>query len=225
MLIQFVDFSVLLFDFRSVFFDASLRVEERLLDESGIGLLHVWETLDAEVLHDLFDLLLQVEHFGLEFCSLRRFWREREGARVGARVSSSVHYCRRFAGVQWNWKRERGHKRKAEKKRGRTMDTSFVVSAAFCAPVVTESQNDMAVFVAIAVWTEMVAFLVVSKTKEQGHARCFLTTRRAYLSTRPFFALEKKKRNVPLKGMNTKIRVGVDEGGVKYTLRVRLDEE
>jgi len=87
--------------------------------------------------------------------------------------------------------------RKAEKKRGRTMDTSFVVSAAFCAPVVTESQNDMAVFVAIAVWTEMVAFLVVSKTREQGHARCFLTTRRAYLSTRPFFALEKKKRNVP----------------------------
>ena len=70
LLIQFVDFSVLLFDFRSVFFDASLRVEERLLDESGIGLLHVWETLDAEVLHDLFDLLLQVEHFGLEFCSL-----------------------------------------------------------------------------------------------------------------------------------------------------------
>ncbi len=95
MLIQFVDFSVLLFDFRSVFFDASLRVEERLLDESGIGLLHVWETLDAEVLHDLFDLLLQVEHFGLEFCSLRRFWREREGARDGACVSSSVNYCRR----------------------------------------------------------------------------------------------------------------------------------
>jgi len=71
LLIQFVDFSVLLFDFRSVFFDASLRVEERLLDESGIGLLHVRETLDAKVLHDLFDLLLQVEHFGLEFCSLR----------------------------------------------------------------------------------------------------------------------------------------------------------
>ena len=70
LLIQFVDFSVLLFDFRSVFFDASLRVEERLLDESGIGLLHVRETLDAKVLHDLFDLLLQVEHFGLEFCSL-----------------------------------------------------------------------------------------------------------------------------------------------------------
>ena len=68
-------------------------------------------------------------------------------------------------------------RRKAGKKRGRTMDTSFVVSAAFCAPVVTESQNDMAVFVAIAVWTEMVAFLVVSKTREQGHARCFLTTR------------------------------------------------
>ena len=71
LLIQFVDFSVLLFDFRSVFFDASLRVEERLLDESGIGLLHVRETLDAKVLHDLFDLLLQVEHFGLEFCSLQ----------------------------------------------------------------------------------------------------------------------------------------------------------
>ena len=46
-----------------------------------------------------------------------------------------------------------------KKKRGRTMDTSFVVSAAFCAPVVTESQNDMAVLVAIAVWTEMVACL------------------------------------------------------------------
>ena len=76
LLIQFVDFSVLLFDFRSVFFDASLRVEERLLDESGIGLLHVRETLDAEVLHDLFDLLLQVEHFGLEFCSL-------QGAMIG----------------------------------------------------------------------------------------------------------------------------------------------
>ncbi len=46
------------------------------------------------------------------------------------------------------------------------MDTSFVVSAAFCAPVVTESQNDMAVFVAIAVWTEMVA-CGVSKAREQ----------------------------------------------------------
>ena len=37
------------------------------------------------------------------------------------------------------------------------METSFVVSAAFWAPVVTESQNDMAVFLAIRVWTEMVA--------------------------------------------------------------------
>ena len=115
-----------------------------------------------------------------------------------------------------NWKRERGHKRKAEKKRGRTMDTSFVVSAAFCAPVVTESQNDMAVFVAIAVWTEMVAFLVVSKTREQGHARCFLTTRRAYLSTRPFFALEKKKKCAFER--NTKILRLESKGGVKKTI-------
>jgi hypothetical protein len=45
---------------------------------------------------------------------------------------------------------------KREQKR-RTMETSFVVSAAFWAPVVTESQNDMAVFLAIRVWTEMVA--------------------------------------------------------------------
>lgn len=37
------------------------------------------------------------------------------------------------------------------------METSFVVSAAFWAPVVTESQNDMAVFLASIVWTEMVA--------------------------------------------------------------------
>jgi len=173
LLIQFVDFSVLLFDFRSVFFDASLRVEERLLDESGIGLLHVWETLDAEVLHDLFDLLLQVEHFGLEFCSLRRFWRER-----GCACWCVCQFQRKLLSLRGAMELEKGERtqQKAEKKRGRTMDTSFVVSAAFCAPVVTESQNDMAVFVAIAVWTEMVAFLVVSKTREQGHARCFLTT-------------------------------------------------
>ena len=63
----------------------------------------------------------------------------------------------------------RGQKR-MDKKRGRTMDTSFVVSAAFCAPVVTESQNDMAVFVAIAVWTEMVA-CGVSKAREQREER------------------------------------------------------
>lgn len=38
------------------------------------------EALDAKVLHDLFDLLLEVQHFGLEFCSLfsraRVFFRE-----------------------------------------------------------------------------------------------------------------------------------------------------
>ena len=175
MLIQFVDFSVLLFDFRSVFFDASLRVEERLLDESGIGLLHVWETLDAEVLHDLFDLLLQVEHFGLEFCSLRRFWRER-GCACWCACQFQRTLLSALRGGAMELEKGERTQRKAEKKRGRTMDTSFVVSAAFCAPVVTESQNDMAVFVAIAVWTEMVAFLVVSKTREQGHARCFLTT-------------------------------------------------
>ena len=82
------------------------------------------------------------------------------------------------------------------------MDTSFVVSAAFCAPVVTESQNDMAVFVAIAVWTEMVA-CGVSKAREQREERALFSddfTRRcskAYLSTRPFFANppSKKKKN------------------------------
>lgn len=53
-------------------------------------------------------------------------------------------------------KRETAKEQKREQKR-RTMETSFVVSAAFWAPVVTESQNDMAVFLAIRVWTEMVA--------------------------------------------------------------------
>lgn len=52
--------------------------------------------------------------------------------------------------------RETAKEQKREQKR-RTMETSFVVSAAFWAPVVTESQNDMAVFLAIRVWTEMVA--------------------------------------------------------------------
>ena len=54
------------------------------------------------------------------------------------------------------------------------MDTSFVVSAAFCAPVVTESQNDMAVFVAIAVWTEMVACGVL-KAREQREERALFS--------------------------------------------------
>ena len=88
--------------------------------------------------------------------------------------------------------------RKAEKKRGRTMDTSFVVSAAFCAPVVTESQNDMAVFVAIAVWTEMVA-CGVSKAREQREERALFSDdkrrcSKAYLSTRPFFAKPPSKK-------------------------------
>ena len=107
--------------------------------------------------------------------------------------------------TEWNWNTKEaliGEKGEDKKRGGRTMDTSFVVSAAFCAPVVTESQNDMAVFVAIAVWTEMVA-CGVSKAREQHgrSARCFLTTfktrcAKAYLSTRPFFATppQKKKR-------------------------------
>ena len=97
------------------------------------------------------------------------------------------------------------------------MDTSFVVSAAFCAPVVTESQNDMAVFVAIAVWTEMVAFLVVSKTREQGHARCFLTTHeddaQKRISLRGLFSRPPlKKKRMPKGILYTKTRV---KGGVK----------
>ena len=71
------------------------------------------------------------------------------------------------------WGKGRGQKR-MDKKRGRTMDTSFVVSAAFCAPVVTESQNDMAVLVAIAVWTEMVA-CGVSKAREQREERALFS--------------------------------------------------
>jgi len=55
--------------------------------------------------------------------------------------------------------RERGERdlKKEKENKRRTMETSFVVSAAFWAPVVTESQNDMAVFLASKVWTEMVA--------------------------------------------------------------------
>ena len=101
------------------------------------------------------------------------------------------------------------------------MDTSFVVSAAFCAPVVTESQNDMAVFVAIAVWTEMVA-CGVSKAREQREERALFSddTRRcakAYLSTRPFFATppSKKKKNAERNTIYTKTRV---KGGVKNNL-------
>tara|TARA_B110000483_G_scaffold79774_1_gene99314 strand:- start:21 stop:221 length:201 start_codon:yes stop_codon:yes gene_type:complete len=45
------------------------------------------------------------------------------------------------------------------------METSFVVSAAFWAPVVTESQNDMAVFLAIRVWTEMVPIFCDAASK------------------------------------------------------------
>lgn len=58
-------------------------------------------------------------------------------------------------------KRETAKEQKREQKR-RTMETSFVVSAAFWAPVVTESQNDMAVFLAIRVWTEMVPIFVTT---------------------------------------------------------------
>ena len=62
----------------------------------------------------------------------------------------------RFLNARERGERERLRKKEKENKR-HTMETSFVVSAAFWAPVVTESQNDMAVFLAIRVWTEMVA--------------------------------------------------------------------
>jgi len=63
-----------------------------------------------------------------------------------------------------------------EEKEERTMETSFVVSAAFWAPVATESQNDMAFFVAINVETEMVAFARVwsdfaRRNNEEGRPR------------------------------------------------------
>jgi len=58
------------------------------------------------------------------------------------------------------------------------METSFVVSAAFWAPVVTESQNDMAVFLAIRVWTEMVAsFYDDAASKEASGVVCFVSER------------------------------------------------
>jgi hypothetical protein len=67
---------------------------------------------------------------------------------------------------------------KREQKR-RTMETSFVVSAAFWAPVVTESQNDMAVFLAIRVWTEMVANFCDddAASKEASGVVCFVSER------------------------------------------------
>lgn len=63
-----------------------------------------------------------------------------------------------------------------EAKEERTMETSFVVSAAFWAPVATESQNDMAFLVAINVETEMVRFARVlsdfeRRNNEEGRPR------------------------------------------------------
>lgn len=138
------------------------------------------EALDAKVLHDLFDLLLEVQHFGLEFCSLfsrarvffrEQMWvvkererREREARqRLRRRLVSEI--CSRG-------KRDDDEEDKEE----RTMETSFVVSAAFWAPVATESQNDMAFFVAINVETEMVAFARVlsdfaRRNNEEGRPR------------------------------------------------------
>ena len=53
-----------------------------------------------------------------------------------------------------------------------------MVSAAFWAPVVTESQNDMAVFLAIRVWTEMVAsFYDDAASKEASGVVCFVSER------------------------------------------------
>ena len=137
------------------------------------------EALDAKVLHDLFDLLLEVQHFGLEFCSLfsrarvffrEQMWvvkererREREARqRLRRRLVSEI--C------------SRGKRDDEEDKEERTMETSFVVSAAFWAPVATESQNDMAFFVAINVETEMVAFARVwsdfaRRNNEEGRPR------------------------------------------------------
>ena len=94
----------------------------------------------------------------------RRFEEEALNARDDVRDHHPIG-CRSFVSPKRRVliaPRERGAKRetakeqKREQKR-RTMETSFVVSAAFWAPVVTESQNDMAVFLAIRVWTEMVA--------------------------------------------------------------------
>ena len=100
------------------------------------------------------------------------------------------------------------------------MDTSFVVSAAFCAPVVTESQNDMAVFVAIAVWTEMVA-RGVSKAREQREERALFSDdtkddAQKRISLRGLFSRPPlKKKRMPKGILYTKTRV---KGGVKNNL-------
>jgi len=90
----------------------------------------VREALDAKVLHDLFDLLLEVQHFGLEFCSLffaffasldvgvvKERERERE-EREERRVSVyEEDWCRRF--VPGEKRDERRKKKKKKKKNAR----------------------------------------------------------------------------------------------------------
>ena len=73
------------------------------------------------------------------------------------------------------------------------METSFVVSAAFWAPVATESQNDMAFLVAINVETEMVSVArVLSDFESVGTMR----RPRPSLAKREvaFFHINKKRR-------------------------------
>jgi len=85
----------------------------------------VREALDAKVLHDLFDLLLEVQHFGLEFCSLffaffasldvgvvKERERERE-EREERRVSVyEEDWCRRFVPGEKRDERRRRRRRK-----------------------------------------------------------------------------------------------------------------
>ena len=69
-------------------------------------------------------------------------------------------------------KSETNDEEEEEEKEERTMETSFVVSAAFWAPVATESQNDMAFLIAINVETEMVVFArVLSDFESVGTMR------------------------------------------------------
>ena len=75
------------------------------------------------------------------------------------------------------------------------METSFVVSAAFWAPVATEYQNDMAFLVAINVETEMVSFARVlsdfeRRNNEEAEGTRGSTLRREGL---PFSTSRKKE--------------------------------
>ena len=90
--------------------------------------------------------------------------REREREKRGA----SAFTKKIGVGDLFPGKSETNDEEEEEEKEERTMETSFVVSAAFWAPVATESQNDMAFLVAINVETEMVSVARVLSVFDMG---------------------------------------------------------